>query len=275
VREFKKRWESTCREASKSKADLIRTQQSLEGINEGPPTIPEDLRPLYSNMELARDAGRSVGVEISGSFGPYMLDVLTTALEGAGRLSRERPKTLEDYGSRQLIYETVSATKVLFPHQTLKTTVPGVRELAVWVVDPLPGSMAERTEDEYDFSASFLYLLTPLYHHKKLDTFYSGCSALQMISNLLTGKPFLTVDWAEPLGRQSYLHPVEKLKSIGGIVIDCRWVDTPYMPRYMTDEQCFVHDDRVERIHDLLAYPLYIGNSLAVLAKRLSEKTSV
>jgi len=138
VREFKKRWESTCREASKSKADLIRTQQSSKASTR-PTDDPEDLRPsiqIWSLHETQVDRR-------SGDFRKLWTVYARRAddsVGGAGRLSRERPKTLEDYGSRQLIYETVSATKVLFPHQTLKTTVPGVRELAVWVVDPLPGA---------------------------------------------------------------------------------------------------------------------------------------
>lgn len=272
VTEFKKRWESACNEITRSNAELAQLQNHLDAANAGLPFKRQDLAALYVNRDLAQAEGKTVGVEITGPLGPFMVDRLTNALERAGKLSRVRPKTVEEAESGQLIYETVVATKVLFPHPVLQSTVPSIRELAVWVADPSNEAMAQRTDDEYDFSASFLYLLTPLYSNNEFSSFYSGCSALQVISNLIAGQPFLTRDWSEPLGRNNYLHPIEKLKTIGGIAIDHRWIDVLYKPRYMTDEQCFVDADRTHRVHDLLAYPLYLGNSIEKLAKRVAQK---
>jgi hypothetical protein len=140
--------------------------------------------------------------------------------------------------------------------------VPDLRELAVWIADPNSEMLKVRTQDPYDFAGTFLYLVTPLYDSGTGQTFFSGCSALQMISNMIHGRPLLTRDWDEPLGRASHQHPVEKLKSLGGIVIDRRPIQTLYRCRYMSDEQCFIDGNRTYRGHDLLAYPLFIGNDI-------------
>lgn len=138
----------------------------------------------------------------------------------------------------------------------------------MWIADPSEESLKSRSDDPYDFSGCFLYLITPLYDDVRTTTFYSGCSALQVISNLANGSPFITVDQNEPLGRNDYAHPTDKLRSIGGIIIDRRPIDVLYKPRYMTDEQSYCKDGQVYRVHDLLGYPIYVSNPFESLAKR-------
>jgi hypothetical protein len=73
--------------------------------------------------------------------------------------------------------------------------------------------------------------------------------------------------------RGSFAHPIEKLTSIGGIVIDKRIIETLYKPRYMSDEQCFIDSDTAYRVHDLLAYPLFICNSFEAVANNILSKS--
>jgi hypothetical protein len=273
VTEYKRIWEAKCKSLFEAQTSREEIEKTLEDRNEGKRMSHKDLIPMYSNPDLARAIGAAVGVEIDGHFGAYLIDRLTVALAGNGRLSYTRPTTRAAYEPNQLIRETVAATKVIIRHQTLKDTVPGVRELAVWVAEPGAESLRRRKDDRYDFTGTFLYLVTALYDEGQLDTFYSGCSALQVISNLVTGQPFLTVDWEEPLARGSYAHPIEKLTSIGGIVIDKRIIETLYKPRYISDEQCFIDGDTAYRVHDLLAYPLFIGNCFEAVANNILSKS--
>lgn len=275
VTEYKRRWESACAAVFETQACRIQVERSLEVKNAAPKNIrEEDLKPIYSNLELARSEGEVVGVNIEDNFGPYMFDQLIKGLEKMGRLSKTRPETLTEFAPNRLVHETILATKVLIPYRILRDTVPGVRELAVWVADPDAERLSLRSDDPYDFAGTFLYLTTPLYDHEQLGTFYSGCSALQVISNLIVGKPFLTPDCQEPLGRGSYAHPVDKLRSVGGIIVDRRPIETLYRPRYVSNEQCFADGERAYRVHDVLGYPLYIGNPFESLVKRASDRRS-
>ena len=268
VTEDKRRWESACAAMFAAQAARVHIERSLEAKNAARKNLREDLKPIYSNLELARSEGEVVGVNIEDNLGPYMFDQLIKGLEKMGRLSKTRPETLSEFAPNRLVHETVLATKVLIPHRTLKETVPSVRELAVWVADPGAQTLSLRSNEPYDFAGAFLYLTTPLYDEGQPETLYSGCSALQVISNLIAGKPFFTPDRQEPLGRATYAHPLDKLRSIGGIIVDRRPIETLYKPRYMSDEQCFTDGRRAYRVHDLLAYPLYIGNSYESLVKR-------
>ena len=261
IKEYKKRWESQCETATTARAATVRDEFSIASQNSKRRFEIDDLYPFYFNMELVRGVGKSVGVDFDGHLNLDLLEQLIAGLDRAGKIHRTRPKNFAEYNHRQLIYETVDATKVIFPHAILTATTPKIEELAVWVADPDKTVLESRSDDRYDFSGTFLYLVTPLYQHKMTSTFYSGCSALQVISNVIAGKPFINTDWNEVFGRKSYLHPTEKLKSMGGIVIDRRPIQTLYRCRDLSDEQSFNIEERAYRGHDLLAYPLFISNS--------------
>lgn len=66
----------------------------------------------------------------------------------------------------------------------------------------------------------------------------------------------------EPLGRGNFDHPIDKLISRGALVGDEREILTLYMPRYMSDEQCYRFDGNERRVNDLLAYPIFIAQEL-------------
>jgi len=179
----------------------------------------DDFMPLYSNADLAA----MIGFDTGGRLAIAELDQLKENIRAAGKLRTVRPATTEEYETNTVISETVLATKVIIPHSILRTSVPGVRELAVWIADPSDDILAARSDNLYDFAGTFLYLVTPLYDAVETTTFYTGCSALQVISNMTTGQPFVTHDYAEPLGRRNYA-------SDGQAQVDWRYYCGPPSP---------------------------------------------
>ena len=115
--------------------------------------------------------------------------------------------------------------------------------------------------NEWDFTGTFLYLTQIESAKPQLANFYSGCSALQAISNVVEGLPGLAQHPSgyEPLGRDSSAHPLTKLKSIGGVISLKRQIECLYSPQYMTNEQVFETGGECHRVNDLLAYPLFIA----------------
>ena len=85
--------------------------------------------------------------------------------------------------------------------------------------------------------------------------------ALQAVVNLATGREMVS-GCAEgrggPFGRDTYAHPVDKLRNLGVRAEKARRITALYKRRYMSDEQCFAHKGRKYRTCDLLGYPLYI-----------------
>src|ERR1700722_15981319 len=92
----------------------------------------QDIIPLYSNPDLAA----LIGFDTRGRLAIAELDRLKENIRSAGKLRTARPKTRAEYEPDTVITETILATKVIIPHSVLKTSVPGVRELSVWVADP-------------------------------------------------------------------------------------------------------------------------------------------
>jgi hypothetical protein len=95
----------------------------------------------------------------------------------------------------------------------------------------------------------------------------SGRSALQALVNLFEGRELLNCgesnsEVAEPFGRSSYLHPLNKLKKYDVILGDEREITTLYRCRYMTNEQCYEFEGEKRRVNDLLAYPIFIASPL-------------
>jgi hypothetical protein len=220
VAEFKRRWELACAVSINAHAERARIEQYFEerGATEKTKGM-DDFMPLYSNADLAA----MIGFDTGGRLAIAELDQLKENIRAAGKLRTVRPATTEEYETNTVISETVLATKVIIPHSILRTSVPGVRELAVWIADPSDDILAARSDNLYDFAGTFLYLVTPLYDAVETTTFYTGCSALQVISNMTTGQPFVTHDYAEPLGRRNYA-------SDGQAQVDWRYYCGPPSP---------------------------------------------
>jgi hypothetical protein len=177
-------------------------------------------------------------------------------LESFKDLTYNRPSkfSLLEPDDCNFVYEETNAIKLSFPASKLKEFT-GLNYLNVWISEP-------KSEDlsilPYNFTGSFLYLIETITDNMQYRTTISGCSALQALSNLCNDEPIFKVDWDEPLGRNSFLHPIEKLKKLGAFELGRMAIKTIYRKRYITDEQCFKYKDNEYRCNDLLGYPLFI-----------------
>jgi hypothetical protein len=177
-------------------------------------------------------------------------------LEYFQRISTQRPSLYIDSDDTDFdfVKEEMMATKLTFPSSKLNE-IKGLDHLVVWISDP---KVDDLSIEPYTFTGTFLYLIETLTDRKQYRSTVSGCSALQLISNICDGKPLFQVDWSEPLGRNSSKHPIEKLRDIGAFVIGKQRITTVYRKRYMTNEQCFEYKNEKYRCNDLLGYPLFI-----------------
>ena len=191
------------------------------------------------------------------------IEAIYTHLKGSKEVAHSRPTSMPSGltpPGPPFVLETASARKLIIPGRHLHN-VPGLRHFAVWVADPDPSDLSE---EEWNFSGTFLLLAETFWDGGSFQTVYSGCSALQAIANVVEGRALLP-DWPptyhnrEPLGRGSSEHPVQKLsRLLGAVELPHRRITTLYRKRYMTNEQVYEFGGKAYRVNDLLAYPLYI-----------------
>lgn len=186
-------------------------------------------------------------------------------LEIKGYLGRERPKSINEAEEKPFtfIHEKVSAVKLIFPKEKLEK-LNGIKNIAVWVAEPNPDHLG--VEEDWEYNGTFLYLLETLSDSGEYTSVISGVSALLALCNIVHGYNFfdrsLNKDNKETFGRWNYVHPIEKLKSIGAIQIEERKIDTLYRCRYITNEQSYTYNNKKYRVCDLLAYPIYIKDDI-------------
>jgi hypothetical protein len=145
-------------------------------------------------------------------------------------LERKRPETIDEYKRTPFVLETFKATKVVFLPGFLKNAVPSLKELVVWVSEPNALTLNQK-RDQWCYDGTFLYLVGSFRDDVQCGTFFSGCSALQAIANVVQGQPLVQTNWDEPFGRKSFLHPVEKLKQLGGFAMDAYDIEALYRNR--------------------------------------------
>lgn len=188
------------------------------------------------------------------------IELIEAFLQTQGDLYPARPVTISDGGEAhpRFVLETMDATKVMLP-LTGAPPIKGLSSVSVWVSDPDP---AVFVEEPYDWRGTFVFLSEVHWDAAACGHFLSGVSALQAIVNLTRGLDFFHVitEEFEPFGRGSDLHPIDKLKKIGGVVMDRRRIKSIYRIRYFTNEQTYRHEERKRRVNDLLGYPLYISS---------------
>lgn len=177
------------------------------------------------------------------------------------RIYYERPTHKNDKPDESFFLEKTIAKKYHIPIKH-NFSFPDLKGLSVWISDPDPSIFSENS---YEYRGTFLFLVETIYEdtNNSYCTTISGCSALQAIVNIATGKElFDNKNWGdEPYGRWNHDHPGIKLGSIGAFTTgEARSIESLYMRRYITDEQSYFYKARKMRVNDLLAYPLYISS---------------
>jgi hypothetical protein len=189
----------------------------------------------------------------------YMLEAI---LKMRGLVVTQRPKSKNDVENNELkfVHEKTEATKLIFPKNKTEG-INGLNHIAVWVSEPNPKHLIVAKND-WDSSGTFLYLTETISDIGVYYSVISGVSALHALYNISHGKNFFDMttnkNGDEPLERWNFIHPIEKLKSLGAIEIDKRKLETLYRCRYITDEQSYTYKGIKYRTNDLLGYPIYI-----------------
>jgi len=199
---------------------------------------------------------------------PRLIEAVVRGLAASGQLTDIRPEDGGYFERRRgtgfFVYERLeNVTPIYLPvGEAFAWTEPPMKQLVVWVSDPITG----QSDDPWTFAGSFVFLVEGHPSPTGLSSMISGISALRYVVDFLAGhspEPISTARelsrWPERFGRFDPRHPIEKLGEVGGTMGRPRPIETVYKIAYMTDEQAHVLDGKEIRVNDILAYPLYIG----------------
>jgi hypothetical protein len=160
----------------------------------------------------------------------------------------------------QFALEQTTARRIVLPMKHTKV-VPYLKELAVWVSNPLeePGPRTEN--DMHQAKGTFLYLLEGYWNSDEdYHGFVSNWSALNSILNAVSEPMGLKAsDLRKYDARDSFQSPLATLKEIGGIPESPRKIQTLYRKRFVSDDQYVMINGVSQRSYDLFAYPIYIA----------------
>jgi hypothetical protein len=163
-------------------------------------------------------------------------------------------------GAIRYVLETMTARKVIIP-TSQSTIVPGLRDLAIWVADPVEPLDPDKYENNWETEDTFVYLVESYWEESEgpHPGPYSAFSALNFIVSAI----------AEPLGlpRESYRHdpradgrsPREVLAAIGGVEQQPREIESLYYLRYISNDQEVAVNGKLCRCYDIVGYPVYIA----------------
>jgi hypothetical protein len=194
------------------------------------------------------------------------IDLLLKYLKREDVLEYGRPKDMEDgfFNNRKaFVLETMKATQIIFPPESLKDT-PDLKYFALWISDPNPNDI-QHGEIIHNYTGTFLYITQMWLDNGWYSPIRSGCSALQAIVNHLEGRPILNTILPygiEKFGRSNFQHPIDKLISLGAKKGSTKEITCLYQKRYITNEQCYIFNNKETRVNDLLAYPIFISEKL-------------
>lgn len=233
------------------------------------PRLNSYISQLGGSVENKRKSSRKVSLsmkgpifemsseEIPGSANPAdKIDILVNLLSKNNLLRLNRPIEGIDWGAKKVfVYEETKASQIIIPQNDILKRL-GISAVKIWISDPNPKDL---NGPEWSFRGSFLYLTELIFDNNDITHMYSGCSALRFIVNAVSGENFRERSGVEIFGRDSSLHPLEKLESIGAVRGSSHTIQTLYKIRYMTDEQVFEFENQEHRTHDILGYPLFIA----------------
>lgn len=188
----------------------------------------------------------------------YKIELIEDIISYQGKKISFRPSTLDtaDEHSFKYVKETFDAYKVIIP-VPINVYSDKVSQIVLWVSEPDP---EQYVNDGRSFIGTFLFLVESFNATPEFCGMMSGCSALQYVYNLSKNldESALHQSGGEPFGRWNYIHPLEKIKSMGGEIVSKKRVTSLYKMKYFTNEQSYTLNQQERRVNDLLSYPLYI-----------------
>ncbi|MFE7171480.1 hypothetical protein [Streptomyces sp. NPDC057616] len=221
---------------------------------------------------------RSSSAKTSTPHDHDVIEAVVESLRETGQLHAFRPDRAGDFWHGEhagwYVHEQMIATPVIVPLEQHFEGLQVPQAVTVWISDPTPPQ--NPAEWEYDIVGSFIFLVQEMGELKwPMRWFMSGISALRMVANFMAGGADYRTEgelhrvmqatrdqFEMPNGwgdENDERHPIEKLKSVGGMPGRPRRIETVYRIAYMSDEQCIPTDSGVLRVNDVLAYPLYIA----------------
>lgn len=205
--------------------------------------------------------GAKEATELRPATAHEMITKLIRHLKKNNQLQFERASSKWGNDKYQFAFEETIARKIVLPMKRTKV-VPGLKELAVWISNPLQNPGPRTEKDIAEPRGTFLYLLEGYWDpDEDYHVLGSMWSALNMILRAVS-KP-MGLKESDLLNkydaRRSFRSPLATLKEIGGIPEDPRKIQTLYRKRAISDDQFVMINGVSQRSYDLFAYPIYIA----------------
>jgi hypothetical protein len=188
---------------------------------------------------------------------------LVNFLEKRGLLLKSRPSGPVDFerDGKMFFLENFKANKLIFniPKNFEKH---GVKELAVWISNPVEKPPLRTAENYSTPIGVFLYLIESYWEADANQTkMMSGNSALLSLLDYLSNKYGLNMDVLRgvTIGRGGDLPPMKILEKAGLTLQSSRTITALYRIRNYSDDQYVNIAGISQRCFDLFAYPIFIS----------------
>lgn len=213
--------------------------------------------------------GPAIGVEGSMSVrqtnNHERISRLVKFLDKKGYLLKARPSNLREFESNSQMFflEHFKANKLIF-NIPKDFEYHGLKELAVWISNPVEKPAVRTSENLTTAIGVFLYLIESFWqsdssnNHNKVG---SGNSALGSLLNHLSHEFGLDLDVLKGVmtGRGGDLPPVKILEKAGLKLQETRTITALYRIRSSSDDQYVNIGGVSQRCYDLFAYPIFIS----------------
>lgn len=192
------------------------------------------------------------------------------ALERSGQLRLERPRNNSEFWQEDrhgwYVQEALVATPVVLPiPPRVLGRFKNIETFTVWVCPPVQ-PVTPLALTEWDALGSVVFLVEELTTLTWPGPYQiSGISSLRVLVEGVMAERQISLGELHQLpasedrfSERVEMSPIEKLESLGGVAGMPRRILTTYKIAYMNDEQGWFHDGQFLRVHDILAYPLFI-----------------
>jgi hypothetical protein len=198
---------------------------------------------------------------------PRLLSEIMDGLREHGQLKIYRPERKRDLPPyTTFVHEVnIEGQPVYLPVKDDSGVPPGIAGLTIWVLEPIGTELGFIDSEPdgswaWDWIGTYVFLVEEHLADPERKYFHSGISALRLIVDVTAGYDH-SPRGMDRYGRDNPAHPIEKLRSVGGVTLRPRQIETVYRIARMTDEQASTINGKQIRLNDIMAYPLYIADS--------------